>query len=99
LVENIGSNGRSENWSFPIGKSKIVFTVDACLLLTGVYSLEIVIVSCRGDRIDRLPNAAKVSVITSKQEIVDQTALSGLMHSPGVWSYVCPAIHPSNSMT
>ena len=86
LVANIGSNSQSENIVFPPGQHVVAAEFATCELLTGAYTIEAILVSARGDRIDRVPVALRFSIVTKMRKAVEQTGGVGLFYSAAEWS-------------
>jgi energy-coupling factor transporter ATP-binding protein EcfA2 len=82
----IGSGGCTEATLFRPGTSTITFAMKRIDLLAGAYSVEAVLTSDRGDRLDRVMDVMRFDVVTLDPAILTRTACTGMFNTDGVWT-------------
>ena len=86
LIATIGSRDVYVANKYSLGKTTVRFTATECRLLTGAYSVEVILASARGDRIDRIAEAATFSIVTKRRDIIEQCGGTGLLFIEGSWN-------------
>ena len=87
LMTTIGSGGYTEETLFQPGQTATIsFTVERLDLMAGAYSIEAILASARGDRLDRISDVVQFDVVTRDPRTLTQTGATGMIFTPGGWT-------------